>query len=400
MSPVSYFAPAFKSTSPFEKLSNSFEGSSKKRKRGTNISRSGSEGQDTQGNPQFDEPSLSGSLTGSSARRSAELELGALSPNTAIQYKASEQPTSGDLSRLNSRHTFPQDTSTPRAKSWIVDDLAALKPPLCSPTSTKNATVSSFPGTPGLRQRHLAVVTVILHRCVLEGDYIRAGRAWGMLLRAEQGGHSTDLRSNGRWGLGAEILLQRDRQLPKEEHAIDNTSGQHDTSEFIGEGGTSFSSEGFEKAKDYYERLVLQYPYRKAFPAATGPPDFYFAMFGLWIYTVQEQRSLKLASIAKAAGEVSDGSISGSDPGSHGPRRREEIRGNTLQRAQEIGTCLKELLLSPPYSDNSRFQSLQNMVTLWISDLSAVDPPSQIGSDVDDDGGSSTRGGSGSGSLG
>jgi len=386
MSSVSYFAPAFKSSSATEKLRTSSGGSSKKRKRGAASPKSGSGNQAMQGPSSLNDLSSSTSPVGSSPRPSIALKPRMPSHDAAVQYEASGQPIDEDLPGGDFPHAFSLESGTSKAnKSRIEDDLATLQPLLCISTGTNDTTVSSLSGTSGLRQRHLAVMTAILHRSVLEDDYIRAGRAWGMLLRTEQGGHSMDLRSNGRWGLGAEILLHRGRQVSRKDHADVGSSDQHDISDSDREARTWFSSESFEKAKNYYERLVLQYPYRKAFPTAIGPPDFYFAMFGLWIHSVQEQRGLALASINGFVDEGTDGRVSVSESGSHGSRTRENIQRDVLQRVQEIATRIKELMLSPPYSDSPRFRKLQDMVALWISDLSAINLILETRSDSDDE---------------
>ena len=215
----------------------------------------------------------------------------------------------------------------------------------------------------GLRKQHLAVVIAILHRSLLAGNYVRAGRAWGMLLRAEAEGRSMDVRKYGRWGIGAEILLFRETQLKRkrtepegpEEHekyhpATRDNFGAHQNPP------TLFSQEGFSKAKDYYERLILQYPYRKTMPNATSSMQFYPAMFGLWIYAVQEtHKSILTGDDGRSADHESINS--------------RKIRVMTLQSASEIAIRLDELLVSPPYSDQAELWRLRGMVALWTADL-------------------------------
>ena len=299
----------------------------------------------------------------------------------------------------SSHRDFPhrsQGTPHSKLKGDIADELATLKPPLLFAKGPSDTTGIEISGNPGLRHRHLASVTAILQRSLLEGDYIRAGRAWGILLRAEDSGHTMDLRTNDRWGIGAEILVRQKREVGTADRVASHWLGR----------------EGLEKAIAYYERLVLQYPYRKVASNATGPLDFYIAMFSLWIYSVNEQHSVELADIGKAGEEVhrngrklDDGSesdsasasASASDMGLQISRDRERIRKNALERVQEIAARLDELLASPPYIDNSRFWKLRGMVALWKSDLSVVDLASESGSDLDHEDSSPTIGNPGEG---
>ena len=54
------------------------------------------------------------------------------------------------------------------------------------------------------RLRHLAAVTAIMHRCLAEGDVVRARRALGLLLRTRD----VDLRAAHLWAVGSEILVR------------------------------------------------------------------------------------------------------------------------------------------------------------------------------------------------
>ncbi|MCJ1467209.1 hypothetical protein MMC07_005832 [Pseudocyphellaria aurata] len=233
------------------------------------------------------------------------------------------------------------------------------------------------------RQQHLAALTAILHKCMLEGDYIRAGRTWGILLRTEVGKKGfINPRTTGRWGFGAEILYHRPLQ------PIEGTS-RRQTSSNSAEGSklhTSleskqwFSSEGFEKARDYYERLILQHPYRVQNPSAVSAMNFYPAMFGLWIYSVQEQYELSLKTLPEAEINLAQGSRKSEHTGesdfSSRPQTpvhsKEEHRINLayLRRAQEIAARLDEILVSPPFSDSAGLLDLRGMVNRWTEDLS------------------------------
>ena len=373
MPSVSYFASAFKSASQFE---SAFKDSSKKRKR-----------------------DAAGSENDPDEHLSAAYRQRTLGPGSAVDRQASGRAVADELSRDSSGHTFPHRSREhlhSRSPGEVTKELAVLKPPLLSAKGPIDATAPDVPAIPGLRQRHLTVLTTILHKCLLEGDYIRAGRAWGMLLRVENSGHTMDLRTNDRWGIGAEILLRRDVEPRRPEK-----SGRAPN--------PWFSAEGFERAKTYYERLVLQYPYRKVAPNAIGPQDFYIAMFGLWICSTDEQHSARLADIEKATktdhridsnlnseSESEAESISRSDMQLRYSPGREQIRKDTLGKAEDIATHLKSLLASPPYTDDSRFWKLHGMVALWIADLCLEDLPAENNPEVDSESGTSMIGASAS----
>ena len=211
----------------------------------------------------------------------------------------------------------------------------------------------------GARQHHLAVLTVIMHQSLLQHDFVRAGRAWGMLLRSEANGHSMDLRSGYRWGLGAEILLRRQRQLSQ---ASNQTSSAFEIGLSATESPDQYiNSDGFEKARQYYNRLSLQYPYYKSFPNAIGPLDFHFAIFSLWIYVSANQEAwdagVNRAAPAYAARSQLEQEIT------------EDCQKEALRRAREISQQLDGLLSSPPYSDSEMFRKLKAMVDLWTADL-------------------------------
>ena len=310
----------------------------------------------------------------------------AFSKDVAEEYRTAGQAFDEELPGGHFPHTpchSKADTLVePDARARIHADLAALKPPLYIP---RDAGLSS---KLGLRKRHVAVVTSVMHRSLLEGDYIRAGRAWGVLLRAEMNGRHMDLRTHGRWGIGAEILLRRDAQLAQRGSTGEDSDDPDDSDPYSRKRPSDlFSEDGFEKARDYYERLILQYPYRKQHPNAVNALDFYPAMFGLWIYSVQDRQKTALSRIHHSPGnsdrERTDEDLYTNTPPSSPSSERsershpqmEEVRKSTLRQAEEIAIRLEELLLSPPYSDDSTLWSLRGMVALWVGDLSVTIPP-------------------------
>ena len=379
MSSISYFAPTFKSPRSIDNLRSPSPYGSQKRKR-EEISSEVDSGISTTEDRVSRTPAISTQMT--------------LSHDIASQHEIFRQALAEGLPGSNFTQNFPHRSQTSfrsKTKEEIAHELTTLKPALSSARGPGYDIQTNLAGTPGLRQRHLAAMTTTLQRCLLEGDYIRAGRAWGLLLRTEHNGHIIDLRTNNRWGVGAEILLRRDMELARKR----KFGPMSDFNEFAKSDRARscwFSVDGFEKAKNYYERLVLQYPYRKIAPNATGPLDFYRAMFGLWIYSVNEQHFAELGSLRNHTDRnVHNNSIvedeteseskldaaSASDIGTElrYSQERDRIRKCTLERALEISSRLAELLISPPYTNSDVFKSLRKMVDQWIKDLSADTSP-------------------------
>ena len=265
------------------------------------------------------------------------------------------------------------ETAPPIAKGQISDELATLKPPLYIATGRLPTASAEKPtSSTGLRQHHFKTITAVLHRSLLKSDYIRAGRAWAMLLRAEQHGQSMDLRTSDHWGIGAEILMQRESQIAQK--TLDHKVGEALTSHF----NPRIQPESIEKAKEYYERVVLQYPYRKAFTHASGALNFSIAMFSLWVYTVKEERPLASTSVGsfnedidEAEAEANDDfqTLSAPEIEPHRYQKNKNVNRYSLKAAYEIAARLDGLLVSPPFSDNAKLWKLCGEVSQWIADL-------------------------------
>ncbi|KAF1980060.1 hypothetical protein BU23DRAFT_416330, partial [Bimuria novae-zelandiae CBS 107.79] len=211
----------------------------------------------------------------------------------------------------------------------VQQELAGLSPALFAPdTASKHQPVASQHDASALRTKHLHVLNTVMHRCLLEGDYDRASRAWGMILRTQAHGKSIEPRHNGLWGLGAELLLRR-----KENQ--ENQNSQADDEDV-------FSDEGFQLARDYYERLILQYPFRVFQPHTVNATTFYPPLFSVWIMQVLE-RSRRM--------------------------RRPDIQREELTGAREICQRLDELVQSPPFDKNTQLLILRGHVGYWISDI-------------------------------
>ena len=261
-----------------------------------------------------------------------------MTPDDIHQYAVAGQPLDEDPPS----HHFPHAPGSKVAEIFSDEDRDHVKPRGLA--ATKTAT---------LRQQHLAVITAILHRCIMNRDFERASRALGMILRDEVGGQTVDIRTHGRWGIGAEILLRKGQ-------AADRRS--------------VISRSGFELARRYYERLVVQHPFSKNAKNAYDERDFYLALMGLWIYTAHQEGKM-----------IREGNAEGEEEEEEVEERRNHEAGTQreLIEARSIAQRLDGLMISPLYSLHREFIRLRAMVALWIADLARDTEDFHSGSDLD-----------------
>ncbi|KAI6799045.1 hypothetical protein KC361_g3073 [Hortaea werneckii] len=270
---------------------------------------------------------------------------------------------------------FPHAPPIDRARyhePGVEKELTTLNPPLFLPKDPINDGINSS------KRRHADNITTILHRCMLQGDWQRAVRAWGLLLRTEIAGRGTDVRQNGRWGIGAELLLRRDQQLPPT-HRTTRFPGSRDVGENTDDAGTHaepsaapdepvFSDQGFRLAKDYYERLILQYPHLpRSGHSSVNAVVFYPALFNIWIFEVQDRSKRAHQSLETRR----ENSSPASEPSnlSHDNEGQTAIRRQELQEGLPIAQRMDDLMLSPPYDASLPLLQLRGMVGLWLADL-------------------------------
>lgn len=264
-----------------------------------------------------------------------------------------------------------------------------------------------------LRNQHLSVLTTILHRCLQEGDIQRASRAWAMLLRVQISGKGIDIRSSGYWQVGAGLLMRcldkkrkysYDEEEEEEEEDVNN-DGLEDIADEDHEGERRWGSkEGLEKAKNYYERLILEFPYNRQFQHSVSALDFWPAMVGCEIYGIQMEQKEELRRVEQQEekDDEQDGSaddISDSEDGEEDAEEdiftmyqrrkerrrkkragrrwleREEVRQTALTASEKITARLDELMATPPYSDSHNMLRLRGMLALYIGDLSVPAMP-------------------------
>ena len=313
-----------------------------------------------------------------------------MSRDLVHQYKTAGQPLNEDAPGGGFPHKpLPNDRKTTNRLS-LVDlkaELASLKPPLIHGDGQQDDHLTT------LKRRQLAVLTAIMHRCLLQGDYIRAGRALGMILRTEVGGVRPNIKSHGLWGIGAEILLQAEGQVAGiragrlADETLHGDGGKQQDRDLQAVGGVTapnfgfFTQDGFDKAKAYYERLIVEFPYRAWLADRLSALHLYPAIFGLWISFVDEQHGRTVAALARqeGSGDAEDGD-SDSDAAEGAYENSEELRKSILQRAEEIARRIDDVLIPFPYSDDPTLWKLKGMITLWIGDLSVVQLPKALAS--------------------
>ncbi|KAI7185515.1 hypothetical protein KC316_g7417, partial [Hortaea werneckii] len=196
--------------------------------------------------------------------------------------------------------------------------------------------------------------------------------------RTEIAGRGTDVRQNGRWGIGAELLLRRDQQLPST-HRSTRIPGSRDVGENVDDAVTyaepstkpeesAFSDKGFRLAKDYYERLILQYPHLpRSGHSSVNAVVFYPALFNIWIFEVQD-RSNRARENLETGREKSPPASEPWDS-SRDNEAQTAIRYQELQEGLAIAQRMDDLMLSPPYDASLPLLQLRGMVGLWLADL-------------------------------
>jgi hypothetical protein len=273
---------------------------------------------------------------------------------------------------------FPFPHKRPAARGYILRDvrkeLEDLNPPIAhlDPNYYAPQPYKTNKGRTTLREQHVAVLTTLLHQMLQKGDYKRAGRTWALLLRSgnltrnlrnRQGIMGMDLRTHERWGIGAELLMRTQRKMSGTLF-MDDADGYLD-----------YSDEGFALARQYYERLAVQYPAdirSKGAQAST----FFAAMFSLWIFEINEWnkagvRSPRLRSVSRDP-TPSEGSSSPT------PKRTSttDVEDDDIAQvrdAEAIAKRIDEVLENPPFDKNPELLHMRGMVEIWIADLRGPD---------------------------
>lgn len=263
-------------------------------------------------------------------------------------------------------HAPVKEPRLDRNPDTLHKSLASLKPPLYAPPPPEDEDHKT-----SLRRHHLSVMTTIMHVSLLKGDFVRAGRAWGMILRTEVLGRPIDVRTNDRWGIGAVILM---RQHPEEVAKLDRGDEPISEDDQANPGESAISDEGFRLAKDYFERLILQFPFQKTHPHAVSSLHFYPAMYGLCIYEIQQKhnRAIRQAdriSPSPSSAHHSDEDNEGSALEGISHKTIATIKQSVLDQVIALADRMRETMMGAYYSQYQPLVRLRTEIAQWIVDL-------------------------------
>lgn len=265
------------------------------------------------------------------------------------------------------------------------------------------------------QNQQLGVVTNIILSALLKGDIARAKRAFGLLRRSEVRGKPVDLRRNGLWSLGAEILMrdgedaqqQQQQQQPQEQEGEMPRRQQEQQQRRWG------AAANMPQLRAYLEGLIRQYPYNRLHPRSISDIDFYPILFGCEFYNTWVEHRLAVERVEQDSEAWSDydsddiipveaytddyleneyNNHNNSDE-FHAPphhhhhqqdltgreRRLRQAKAEAGLRAQEtmldVANRMDALMENAPYKTNVEMLRLRGMVALYVGDLSMAPPP-------------------------
>ncbi|KAI6249227.1 hypothetical protein HI914_02573 [Erysiphe necator] len=264
-----------------------------------------------------------------------------------------------------------------------------------------------------LRLQHINVLTTILHKCLLAHDVLRASRAWGLLIRMQVSGQGMDLRASGYWSIGAELLIRS--LCSKHSGATFNSETETDDGGISGrirnkshhpESSRSGwdLKKNLQKTTDYYERLIIEYPFKKQFLSKINALDWWPVMISCEIYGIQHEQKKAIHDLQTnttlekelSSQDIScdesdredeidyEANIFDNDIKSNNERlvkrkqfRKQEhrwqlenkIRLTALNASEKIAVRLDERMTTPPYSESLDLLHLRGMLALYIGDL-------------------------------
>lgn len=285
--------------------------------------------------------------------------------------------------------------------------------------STTDASISSSKAREKARRaklirdaqsKQLGLLTHVILRALEEGDIARAKRAFGLVRRSEVRGKPVDLRRNGLWSLGAEILMRdgedaQQQQQQQQEGEVPQAQQQQQQRRRRRWGADA----NMPQLRAYLEGLVRQYPYNRLHPRSISDIDFYPVLFGCEFYNTWAEHRLALERLEQDSEAWSDYDLDDIIPVEaytddyleneyNNPselhalpqqqqeqqltgreRRLRQAKAEVGLRAQEtmldVANRMDALMENAPYKTNVEMLRLRGMVALYVGDLSMAPPP-------------------------
>ncbi|KAK7743106.1 hypothetical protein SLS53_004191 [Cytospora paraplurivora] len=277
------------------------------------------------------------------------------------------------------------------------------------------------------QDQHLGFLTGVILRALEEGDVPRARRAFGLLRRSEVAGKPVDLRRNGLWGLGAEILMRDGEVRSRSVVAVAVVPPEE-----VGEGGDGRavavevggdssrrrrrrrwgSAGNITQLRTYLESLIRQYPYNRLHPNSISDLDFYPVLFSCEFYDTWVEHRLALERLAEESESWSDddhipdyGMDDDDDDDDDGAyhKQHDDLTGRERRLRQEkadlglralaamrdVASRMDGLMENAPYSRSTELIRLRGMAALYIGDLSV--PPSPRSGEEEEEEGNKVR---------
>ncbi|KAF2763107.1 hypothetical protein EJ05DRAFT_26054 [Pseudovirgaria hyperparasitica] len=314
------------------------------------------------------------------------------------QYRTAGLHTNDEIPPAPFPHRPVRKTAPRITDPYLQKQLAGLNPPIFVPGRASIADYARHNGeklSTNLKSRHIGVLNAALHKCLSEGDYSRASRIWALLLRSTVNSRPFDIRRDENWRIGAEILLQLHPYIdPFDEKYSHHQNAGEDDEEDEDNGKPLFSEEGYRQARQYYERLIIQYPIAKVSydinARRVNALTFYPTMFSLWITQIVDNSKrmryefLRSTSISNESTPIehSDSEISSSDSHSREMKREEKkkrefqrIKDSELADVRKLAERLDQLVFSPPTDRDVTLLYIRGMVHVWMGDLLLIEEP-------------------------
>ncbi|KAI6093507.1 hypothetical protein F4821DRAFT_274098 [Hypoxylon rubiginosum] len=229
------------------------------------------------------------------------------------------------------------------------------------------------------RLKHLSTLTAVVHRCLAEGDIARAKRAFGLLVRTKD----VDIRLAGFWAVGSEILM---RDGEADQQPLDHQRPRR--------WGTAANT---DRVRDYLETLIQQHPHDVHRPHLTSAMDFWPALFGIEIYSLdaEYQNTLRrLRADEEEDGDNDDDMAYGAEEDDDENQyerqqrreaaraQRDELRLDTRDAAARVAHRMDQTMETAAFGANRELLRLHGNLCLYIADLCI---PSRLIDEYEDD---------------